>query len=121
VDTCNRTCLLVGQTAALLAHASYAAAGPVNRADGDANNDPIHPAQQRLWKCSFLLDWHSFPSPRRNASHLPGQFRKIRLPKARRSRPTPLDTFLEAFGGTSSRLELVALRILAHSTSFASQ
>jgi hypothetical protein len=60
VDTCNRTCLLVGQTAALLAHASYAAAGPVNRVDGDANNDPIHPAQQRLWKCSFLLDWHSF-------------------------------------------------------------
>jgi hypothetical protein len=45
----------VGQTAPLLAHASYAAAGPVNRADGDANNDQIHNAQQRLWTSSFLL------------------------------------------------------------------
>jgi hypothetical protein len=40
--------LLWVRLAALLAHASYAAAGPVNRADGDANNDPIHPVRQRL-------------------------------------------------------------------------
>jgi hypothetical protein len=31
--------LWVGQTAPLLAHASYAAAGPIYRVDGDASNE----------------------------------------------------------------------------------
>ena len=60
MDTCNRTCLLVGQTAALLAHASYAAAGPVNRVDGDAKTIRSTLRSNASGSAPFLLDWHSF-------------------------------------------------------------
>jgi hypothetical protein len=90
------------------AHASYAAAGPVNRTDGDANNDQTHHAQQRF---SALLLSARLPLPpstaRRRVPYLANLVKWV-FPKARRSRPTSLTLFRE-FRGTSLRLELAAL------------
>jgi hypothetical protein len=108
--------LWVGQTAPLLAHASYAAAGPVYRVDGDANNelDPLCAATPLVPARLALLEAQDHPP-----APLPGKFGKWRCQRPADHANT-LDAFLESFGG-ARRVSSCCANCPAHSTSSHSQ